>query len=293
MKRLIKAIEKFFTLWVLSPNLLELVYRCVWSFLSYRKSNKFIGVSIELGKHKNHETVLIIANGPSLNNLKIENLSDVDVFGVNNLHNHNHFAEMNLTALFTAEPFPNNTPIEKRADDIACMINLCKATRKEHHCPIVIDRGFTCLPEIAKLSDLVTYKRSCVKLEFMPIRKASCHSDIIPRVRNTTQLAIYTAINLNYRNILLAGLDEGQLAEPAFQRNVHFYAEDEETLATETSFEPYSARCLNKHYTLKGYEKLEQLARARGVKVFNLNERSFVDCFAFNSAISREYYKGE
>lgn len=293
MKRLLKAIEKIFTLWVLSPNLLELLYRCVWSFLGYTKPNKFIGVSTQLGKNKNHETVLIIANGPSLNNLKIENFSDVDIFGLNELHNHNHFADMNLTALFIAEPFPNNSSTKKKSDDIDRIINSCKATRKEHNCPIVIDRAYTCLLEIANLSNLVTYKRSCVKLEFMPIRNSSRYSDIIPRVRNTTQLAIYTAINLNYRNILLAGLDEGQLANPAFQRNIHFYAEDEETLATETSFETYSIRCLKKHYTFKGYEKLEQLARAKGVKVFNLNEKSFVDCFAFNSAISRKYYKVE
>ena len=55
----------------------------------------------------------------------------------------------------------------------------------------------------------------------------------------------------------------------------------------------YSERCLGKHLTLKGYEKLAVIAEQKNIKIINLNPESYVDCFDFDPEISANFYIGD
>ena len=293
MKRVLKLIENFCSAWLFPPKLNAIAYYFLWrldGFLVFRARNNLYAF---LKKQKKKEEALIIANGPSLAKFNLKLSREMDIFGINALFKHRDFAQTNIQALFIAETLSPESTDKFREIIKRTVESICRETRRYSNCPIVVHEDFMNIPFIRNTKNTVPFISNYIHLNFIPNKLKSWEAKLIPRFKNTTQFAIYAAILQDYKRIYILGLDENQLVHIKGQRNEHFYSETAEEISDYTLNISYAERCLGKHLTLKGYEKLAVIAEQKNIKIINLNTESYVDCFDFDPEMSAKFYIGD
>jgi hypothetical protein len=107
----------------------------------------------------------------------------------------------------------------------------------------------------------------------------------VPSVQSTSQLAIYTALWAGCNPIYLIGLDHDWLSYNEYDR--HFYKDNAgldghprllQEIQNRTQ-KPYVSALESVLFLWQGYQALQRIAEARGVKIYNATDGGFLDVY--------------
>ena len=247
---------------------------------------------------KSEKDILILGNGPSLNSfienhkekIKNYNLIAVNHFAISEFYTelkpkyyiaiaHDLYLDDVMPHFLEASNKLFNTLVEKTDWNLKFFITT--EARKHQRWQEILKKNSNVEIIYINLTPIDGFKnfkfRNFDKLRGMP----RPHNIMVP--------AIFTALNLQAKNILLAGVDHSWLKELQVDNdnkvllfNQHFY--DNEIKAKQ--FDYMGQRYVKLHeilYTLgeafKSYHILKEYADYKQAKIFNLTENSFIDAF--------------
>ncbi|MDD2367115.1 MAG: DUF115 domain-containing protein [Desulfuromonadaceae bacterium] len=245
--------------------------------------------------------IYLLGNGPSLNN-NLDNvkktLQSNDCMCVNN------FAESDLFAVIKPGYYILLDPNFWRAD---CLKGVTEA--REHLYETINRKTEWCMTLLVPIAakkhldwENIFIQNKNIKIYFFNSTPLAGYKSVIhrlykynmgmPHPQNVLVAAIFTAINMGYKNIYLLGADHSWHEDLVLNndnvvclRNKHFY--DEETVKLvpwkkgdngETTWKMHEIlTALAKMF--EGYQHLEEYSRYRGVNIINASVKTSIDAF--------------
>ncbi|MDR2409940.1 MAG: hypothetical protein LBE13_17765 [Bacteroidales bacterium] len=246
------------------------------------------------------KTCFVFGNGPSLSTdiqNKIEFLQNQDVFVVN------HFAQTELFCLIKptfyvfADPmFWGKTKNDKTKEKVR---NTFNAMNKK------VDWNITLFvpTQAASIISNIFKDNAYIKLqqfgtaeigEYLGtyLKYKAYKKNVAIKAQTVANAAIFLAINMNYKEINVLGIEHNWFKDLVLQENnvlgiidKHFYNKSDETIVdiiNETTGESrkvheelrMTANALESHHTINTY------AKYRGVQIYNLTTTTFVDAYS-------------
>lgn len=216
--------------------------------------------------HASNDLVAIIANGPSVNKLDLPTLmADIDVIVMNNFFNHPDAPELNIVAYCVGEQGANVSSYDfSRVLQVQSRTFWFSADFADRLSPLKED-VFLYMPGNDRALDL-------------PPRDLNL-SRPAPGYETTAQMAIFVALGLGYKKILLFGYDHNFLSAGQFLD--HFYAEDDistRSILIDGSSD-YHELIKNCDRMWARYKRIKEYADTKGVKLLNCGTDSYLDVF--------------
>ncbi|MCX7954059.1 MAG: hypothetical protein N3A01_02590 [Bacteroidales bacterium] len=276
-------------------NHYEKFFNTLVSFLRLFLFTKFY---VRVKNIKPSNNCLILANGPSLNDLIKNNkqfLADKDLFCVNYFPTTNYFEELKPKYFVTSAPefwlthlnenFKNETKIvfsaigNKTKWDLTLFIPY-EAKNSEYWKSFVINNKHIKINyyNITPIEGYYWFRKICYRYQWG-----------MPRVHNVLIPTIMLAIKLGYKNIYLWGTDHSWLKDISVD-------EDNNVLVCHKHFYDYDISKPQKMRKLKGtrkmhevlykfmqsfkaYHEIEEYARKNNINIFNATPGSYIDAF--------------
>ena len=268
--------ENFLRQWVLSPRMFEVLLRAYVEsqmILSSEERKILSKNSIFKDKYKG-KRCFVIGNGPSLNNQDLTPLKGEITIVMNHFHQHPILQVWQPTFWCLADPANCYTPEEItrvkegmiQANPEAFFIPICM--KKLDEIEQIFPQGKT---YFVKMAISPQYWNKNKKWEF---------TSVIPGARSTAHLALYLALYLGCSPIYLLGLDNDWLSHRSVYR--HFYSDsknDSEDESCNLSKQSYKVLMENtlQHWII--FERIQDYATKKGIKIYNATEGGFLDVF--------------
>lgn len=230
-------------------------------------SSAFQGKWNKLQQYKKNNKVSILGNGPSLTNLKLEDLKNTDIITCNFFNRHPHSNKIKPNFHVIADGFEENASIDEIMSQASLSYLMHFSWKNNINMPHKVIFFF--VPSILTIARWRSNKLDS--------------SYNIPAPINSVQLALILSILLNYKKIYLYGVDEDQLSNRKIQENAHFYKEDKASAQGVSGIitSTYTERIKSKYLTMVAYNNLRDIANNYGIEIINKNSNSFVDSFNF------------
>ena len=242
-------------------------------FRKVRVLYRYLGIKDILAKNNllktNHDTVVILGNGPSLNQIHLPTmLADQDVIVMNSFFRHQDADKLRIVAYCVGEQGADAANY-----DISKVLHI-----KSSNYLFSIDflERFTLLPKNIHIyfpgnDDLLLRHVSQIDL-----RKPAPYYEV------TSQMAILAALYMGYKKIVLIGYDHNFLASGDYL--THFYDED---FSDEVSISKLYIDDADYHSLIQNcdrmwtrYKRIEAYAKAKNVKIINCGINSYLDVFS-------------
>jgi len=216
----------------------------------------------------------VIGNGPSLNRQDLAPLDGEITIVMNHFHNHPILERWQPTFYCVADPPETYTPREReliksvpsRIHAQAYFLPLATKVMVEEHDMFPPERTY--------------FLKMWGALRDWPGGKYRWDlTGMVPAVRTTAHMAIMVALYLGCSPIYLIGFDHDWLAHRSVQR--HFYASASQDVGSSDDLGTYEYKALVEG-TLKTwelYEALQEVARERGIVIYNATAGGFLDVF--------------
>jgi len=250
-------------------------YTPVYLLALYRKVRvtlRFFSVRALLAKNyglqAQSDTVVILGNGPSINQLDLPSvLAGVDVIVMNSFYRHPDAHKLKIVAYCVGEQgwYAQNS-------DISNMLN----TPSSQYW-FSTDFAARLKPLLANIHLYLPGNDAVLKQH----KKNLDLSHPAPYYENTSQMAIMISMSKGYKKIILLGFDHNYLASEWYLE--HFYEEDFKVEASISRLyidgADYHALIQNCERMWARYKLINSYALSRGIEIINCGKDSYLDVF--------------
>lgn len=239
---------------------------------------KLLDVNSKALRVRETNAVAILANGPSLNQIAIEEIVEEEVIVMNHFYRHPSADNLNIVAYCMGE---NGSSVRQRplSSNLSLTIRSIMDTSAKSYwfstdLSDVIDTSDTTFFYYLSGADTSTIKS-------IDLTKPS------PVYFTTAQMAIFVAIYLGYENISLYGYDHNMLSLKGKQLD-HFYGDYPEGYPKDlyqnkkASKADYYSRIVFCEKMWRTYQAIENFANENGVHIVNKSPESYLDVFSFS-----------
>jgi hypothetical protein len=210
------------------------------------------------------EKVYILANGPSLNNFDLSVINENAVITMNHFELHPMKDSLNIVAHCIGEPFSSST-----WENPMPMVNGIKSNTYWFNADAAkyfmqIERG-----DIRYYLPGLTANAA--------ILQGNDLTGVALRYQSTSQMAINIALYMGFKEIYLVGFDHDWLVTRG--NSPHFYQERDDVDKADLSKYSYIEMIKISLNLFSIYVKLNQIAKSKNAKIWNLTEPSYLDVF--------------
>lgn len=209
------------------------------------------------------ESVFVLGNGPSLNNINLNLMIGKKIITMNHFELHPLKNCFHIVAHCIGEPY--------KSQGWECPTPMIDGVKSESY--------WFNIDTIEYFSDkkyLVNYYYPCIHHK-NNIIKGDDLSSVALEYQSTSQMAINVAIYLGFKKIYLLGFDHDWLATRGY--SPHFYDESDDMNPADMSKFSYIEMIKISLRLFEIYDRLKAIAKRNGVDIFNLSHPSFLDTF--------------
>jgi len=242
-------------------------YGALKSQFTYYKHKKYINNNRRFKNIATEKKLLLIGNGPSLNNIDLSKLDYMDKYVCNDFYVHKDFNDLNVKYYF------NMDPREVWVENIVKHVSVERLNEINFFLPL------SHYELISRLGDRLKNKNYLLQggSDYYRYKHyLELHKPIL-NVMNILQALLLTANYMGYRDVFLAGFDFSFLAYKAKNEIEHFHGGDSR------AFQPIEETGAYKRMTgsvNKIFTALEYLKICTNMNVYNLSyEDSFLDIY--------------
>jgi hypothetical protein len=239
----------------------------------YRKSLK---QNINLKNLKRTDSVLIVCSGPSLVNIDWFEYENIDTITVSGTYQLKFFEDLNPLL----HVVPEISDLKQRYSEAHCWFQEINKYLKD--VPLLTSiKHKKIVNKARKLNDIDDYFLLSDGAYQRNIIPNTDLTKILPRPPSVLHVAVSCALYMNYKTILIAGLDDDALVSGVYKygHGSTVWSEGDTSVNAENSQIDYLEELIGKVPSWTGYEVLAKLANKKGVKIINLNPKSFVPFF--------------
>ena len=211
------------------------------------------------------EIVYVLGNGPSLKNVSLIDLKSSKVITMNHFELHPAKDELDIVAHCIGEPYRVAT-----WEDPAPMINGVKS--KSYWFNLDANEYFSKV----RTNKNIYYYLPGVS-EHAGILSGEDPSGVALQYQSTSQMAIMVAMYMGFQEIRLAGFDHDWLVTRG--NSPHFYDDSDEVPPADLSKFSYTQMIRISLRLFEIYERINEIAQKKGVKIYNCSEPSYLDIF--------------
>lgn len=265
MKRSLKISVDYISEFAADLLRLSRGYLMLPNTIKYIKKNKKIK-----DKFKN-ESVIILANGPSVNDINVSYFENKNVIVMNSFAN-SSLADVIKQPVAYCFGEPYGSPAWS---DPSNLIN-----KSDSQTFWVNSNTIGKINTIEKSkSPLLHFAHCCYEPRIFQRNRIDLSKPTLV-YQTTAQLSIMVALHLGFKKITLLGFDHTWLASPKFSK--HYYSDDKDSDDYLHKLSYFEIICfMRRMYQI--YYSIENLANQSNVEIRNKNSKSYLDIFEFDN----------
>lgn len=230
------------------------------------KMKKIIRNNEQIKNIKRHDKCYVIGLGPSLNKVDMSKLGDGDIIVTNRFYKNENAQECIPSIYVMMDPgfygeYRDTLEMAKKQYPNTCFLQNGRYYSKK----IDDERTFWLL------SWSGTNK----------LREKPDLTEVIPTMLNVVCYAIYCALYMEYREIILLGCDFNFFATP---KMVHSYG-------VEDRVAPLRRDLFGASFAIYEHELLQKNAEMQNIKIINATDGSLIDTYCIDDNVTKKYLK--
>jgi hypothetical protein len=239
-----------------------------------REEKMVLEKNAELRERHHGQPCFVIGNGPSLNQQDLRPLAGSITFAMSGFWKHPIVQEWQPTYYCLADPifFDGSEAMARFLLEMSQRI-----TKSTYLLPLECRSEVRNKGLLRESAYYLNFRGGLYKLFARRLDLTSA----VPRVESVSQMAIMSAIYMGCSPVYLIGLDHDWLARRGAEG--HFYAgktvEGHPIAHGDLNRVPYKADLASALRLWDGYEKLQQIAAAHQVEIFNASHGGYLDVF--------------
>lgn len=254
---------------LIPPILIELFYILKRTFIN-KSIYKLLSKNSILKKSKADKSAVFIGNGPSIKNVKFEEINGYDLIVCNDFYLHKLFGHIDIKYYVCIDPTPkwieNVSEYVNKGffDDITLIVPVWSKVN--------IDK-YQVFKKI-KIHYVYPYGETKIMNRFfINISRPMIH------IRNVTQFIIIFTNYLSYKNVFFLGVDMNHLCFKNKFNHPHFYKDSENvSVKVEQEYGEYSRNALSLSILFNSIKELNNITET---KFFNANMDSYLEFIDF------------